>query len=76
MQINLTKPEFVILLRMANIGDWGMHADLEGDEHDDPEVQAHRKVLQKLFSAADKAKLEGIVRYEKKFGGYFETHDF
>lgn len=39
MTIGLTKP---MLLNIANIGDWVMHADLEGYERDDPEVEAQK----------------------------------
>jgi len=76
MNISLTKQELVMLLRMVNIGDWVMFADLAGDEEKDATVQAHKKVLQKLFAAAHKAKMDGIVSYEPEFKGYFETAEF
>jgi len=76
MNISLTKQELVMLLRMVNIGDWVMFADLAGDELDDPGVLAHKKVMQKLFGAAHKAKMDGIVTYEPKYKEYFETGEF
>lgn len=76
MNISLTKQELVMLLRMVNIGDWVMFADLEGDERNDPVALAHKKVLQKLFAAAHKAKMDNIVHYEAKFKEYYETGEF
>jgi hypothetical protein len=76
MNISLTKQELVMLLRLANIGDWVMFADLEGDERDNPTALAHKKVMQKLFAAAHKAKMDNIVHYEAKFKEYFETSVF
>jgi len=76
MNISLTKQELVMLLRMVNIGDWVMFADLEGDERDDPGALAHKKVLQKLFSAAHKAKMNALVCYEPKTKECYETEEF
>jgi len=76
MNISLSKPELVMLLRMVNIGDWVMFADLEGDEMDDPVALAHKKVLQKLFSAAHRAKMDGLVFYEPEDKEYYETREF
>jgi len=45
MNISLTKQELVMLLRLANIGDWVMFADLEGDERDNLTALAHKKVM-------------------------------
>jgi len=53
-----------------------MFADLEGDEDKEPTVQAHQKVLQKIFSAAHKAKMDGIVSYEPETKKYYETGAF
>lgn len=76
MNISLTKQEIVMLSRMVNIGDWIMFADLEGDEWDAPDVLAHKKVLQKLFAAAHKAKMDGIVHYAPEEKKYYETAEF
>jgi len=73
MNISLSKPELVMLLRMVNIGDWVMFADQDAD---DPTVLAHQKVLQKLFSAAHKAKMDGLVHYEPENKKYYETEEF
>lgn len=76
MNISPSKQELVMLLRMVNIGDWVMFAGLAGDELDDPNVQAHKKMLQKLFSAAHKAKMDDVVSYEPKHKEYYETEAF
>jgi len=76
MNISLTKQELVMLLRLANIGDWVMFADLEGDERDNPTALAHKKVMQKLFAAAHKAKMEKIVFCDKTSKEYYETKEF
>ncbi len=76
MNISLTKQELVMLLRMVNIGDWVMFADLMVDELKTDSVVQHKKVLQKLFSAAHKAKMDGIVSYEPKHKKYYETETF
>jgi len=76
MNINLTKQEFVMLLRMVNIGDWVMFSRVEGDEDDAPFVKEHQKVLQTLFAAAYKAKIGDLVIYEPTVKKYFETGEF
>ncbi len=73
MNISLSKQELVMLLRMANIGDWVMFADLDGD---DSNALAHQKALQKLFSAAHKAKMDTLVHYEPKQKKYSDTKEF
>ncbi|MDX8402714.1 MAG: hypothetical protein R8K47_08790 [Mariprofundaceae bacterium] len=70
MNISLSKPELVRLLRMALVGDWVMHAALMADELNDPEVVDHKRVLQKLLAAASKAKLDGLVRNEPPLKGH------
>lgn len=75
MNISLTKEEMVMLLRMVNIGNWVMFADLD-DLNSDPEAVAHRRVLQKLFTAAYKSDMHDIVCFEPSLGEYFETGAF
>ncbi len=75
MNISLTKEEMVMLLRLVNIGDWVMFADLD-DEDANPEAVAHKRVLQKLFAAAHKAKMDDIVCYDPSLNACFETGTF
>jgi hypothetical protein len=75
MNISLTKEEMVMLLRLVNIGDWVMFADLD-DEDSDPEAVAHKRVLQKLFTAAHKVNMDDIVCYDPSLNECFETGTF
>jgi len=76
MDINLTKQELVLLLRLACIGEWVKHGHMEGDERNDTDVMAHKLVLRKLLSAAHKANMTSLVTYDEKLDDYFETGTF
>ncbi len=76
MNISLTKQELVMLLRMANIGDWVMFSRVEGDEDEAPFVKGHQKVMQKLFAAAHKTKMDNLVFYDSTDKKYYETGNF
>jgi len=75
MNINVTKQELVMLLRLANIGDWVMFSDLD-DEDADPTAVEHKQVLQKLFAAAHEAGMHEIVSLEPSLDKCFETGAF
>ncbi len=75
MNINVTKQELVMLLRLINIGDWVMFSDLD-DEDADPTAVEHKKVLQKLFACAHKAGMHDIVSFDPALDEYFETGAF
>jgi len=75
MNISLTKEEMVMLLRLANIGDWVMFSELD-DEDADPDAVEHKKVMQKLFAAAHEAKVDDVVFYDARFKEYYETSAF
>lgn len=76
MNISLTEPELIRLLRMTLVGDWVMHAALMADELKDPEVEAHKQVLQKLLNAAARAKLDGVVARDPQGNAYYESAAF
>jgi len=75
VNINLNEQEMEMLLRMVNIGDWIMSAEMD-DEMANPNVVAHKKVLQKLFTAAHEAKMDDIVCYDPSLDMSFETAAF
>jgi len=75
MNINLNKEELVMLLRLANIGDWVMFSDLD-DEDADPTAVEHKQVLQKLFAAAHEAEMHDIVFFDPSQEECFETGTF
>jgi len=75
MNISLTKEEMVMLLRLANIGDWVMFSDLD-DEDADPMAVEHKKAMQKLFACAHKAGMDDIVSLDPVLDEYFETGAF
>ncbi|MBL4774972.1 MAG: hypothetical protein JKY87_02810 [Mariprofundus sp.] len=75
MNISLTKQELVILLRLANIGNWVMFAELD-DEDADPVAMEHKIVMQKLFAAAHEARMGDVVSFDPSLNEYFETIAF
>jgi len=75
MNISLTKQELVMLLRLANIGDWVMFSELD-DADADPVAVEYKKVMQKLFAAAHEAKMDDLVFYDAAFREYYETSAF
>jgi len=75
MNINVTKQELVMLLRLASIGDWVMFSDLD-DEDGDPEAVEHMQVLQKLYAAAYEAGMHDIVSVDPAQNEYAETAAF
>jgi len=75
MTLNFTKQELLHLLVLAQIGDWVKHSDYEGDPKDNEELQLDKKVLQKVLSAAFKAKFMGLVEFDMKDKEYVETRE-
>jgi hypothetical protein len=73
MKINFTKAEYRLLLDLVSLGTWVLTSH---DTEEDQKKKKYEEVEQKIFSHAKEFGCEKLIKYDEKFGAYFETREF
>ena len=72
MDMKLTKTEYRALLDVLVIADWVFHAH---KTEEDPKTKKFRSLEQKIFSFAEDAGYEKLVKYDKKLKKHVPTEE-
>ncbi len=74
--IELTKEQFLVLMKAVYLGNWMANASRTGGK-DDPHIKEYEEILDYIFSLASRFGLEKYVDHEEKDGDrYFPTNEF
>src|SRR3989344_8946192 len=75
-KIELTKEQFLTLMKVVYLGNWMANANRTGGK-DDPNVKEYEEISDYIFSLASRFDLEKYISHEAEDGDkYFLTNEF
>lgn len=75
MKINLTKKQYLDLLKLVYMGNWMANAIRVGDKKD-PKIDKFVEMEQYIFSFAKEYDFDNLVEFDEHFKRFFPTREF